>query len=116
MRVIATREDVHPGDEPRPLAFEIADTASPEEVLRRCVDFTWLPAIQGGRATWSIASNELLAVLAYEWPDLKPLPLLSERMRTADRRGGALHLHFNYHGQIDPEIVYRVLWGLRLRS
>jgi hypothetical protein len=116
MRVIATRDDVHASDSPQPLAFDIADTASPEEVLRRSADRSWLPAISGGRATWSIASNEPLAVLAYGWPDLKPLPRLAERMRAADRRGGALNLHFNYHAQIDPEIVFRVLWDLRLRS
>jgi hypothetical protein len=116
MKVIAIRQAVHASDEPQPLAFDIADTASPEELLRRSADLSWLPSIQGSRATWSIASNELLAVLAYEWPDLRFLPLLAERMRGADRRGGALRLHFNYHAQIDPEMVYRVLWGIRLRS
>jgi hypothetical protein len=116
MRVIASRDDVHPSDVPQPLAFEIVDSASPEEVLRRSADRPWLPSIQGGHATWSIASNQLLAVLAYEWPDLKFLPQLPERMRAADRREGTLRLVFNYHGQIDPETVYRVLWGIRLRS
>jgi len=105
-----------PSDNPQPLSFEIADTASPEEVLRRAADLSWLPSIQGNRATWSIASNEPLAVLAYEWPDLKFLPQLAERMRTAERRDGALLLFFNYHAQHDPEMVYRILWSLQLHS
>jgi len=116
MQVIAIRQDVHAGDDPQPLAFDISDTAAPEEILRRAADRSWLPSIQSGRATWSIASNELLAVFAYEWPDLKFLPQLPERMRAAERWAGALRLMFNYHSQIDPELVYRVLWGLQLRA
>jgi hypothetical protein len=33
-------------------------------------------------------------------------------MRAAEPYSGALRLLFNYHGQIDPEIVYRVLWSV----
>jgi hypothetical protein len=81
MQVIATRDDVHPSDDPQPFNFEIADDAAPEEVLRRAADRTWLPSIRGDRATWSIVSNEVLAVLAYQWSDLKLMPQLAERMR-----------------------------------
>ena len=116
MRIMTTRQDVHASDAAEPRAFDVADTTSPEEVLRASADRSWLPSISGGRATWSIASNELLAVVAYEWPDLKFLPLLPERMRAADRRGGVLRLHFNYHAQTDPELVHRILWGIQLRS
>jgi hypothetical protein len=84
--------------------------------LRRTANRSWLPSIQGGCATWSIASNDILAVLAYEWPDLKFMPFLDERMRAADRRQGALRLYFNYHAQIDPETAYRLFCGLRLRA
>ena len=116
MHVVATRDDVHASDQPAPLAFTIGDSAAPTDVLRRAADRTWLPAIAGDRATWSIVSNDVLAVLAYEWPDLRLMPFLDERMRAADRRGGVLRLHFNYHAQIDPELVYRVFWGMRLRA
>ena len=116
MKVVATRNDVHASDEPEPFAFEIADNAAAEDILRRAADRHWLPSIQGGRATWSIASNEILAILAYEWPDLRFMPFLDERMKTAHRRQGALRLHFNYHTQIDPETTYRLFWGLRLRA
>jgi hypothetical protein len=116
MQVVATREDVHPSDDPEPFTFTIADDAAPEEVLRRAADRTWLPSIRGDRATWSIVSNDVLAVLAYQWPDLKFMPHLDERMRTADRRAGALRLHFNYHRQLDPDLVYQVFWGMRLQS
>jgi hypothetical protein len=116
MQVVATRDAVHASDEPEPLSFKIADNAAPADVLRRAADRKWLPSISGDRATWSIASNDVLAVLAYEWPDLRLMPFLDERIRTADRRGGMLRLYFNDHAQIDPELVYRVFWGMRLRA
>src|SRR5262249_14603108 len=56
--------------DPRLTALRPSDT-SPERVLRRSADFSSLPSIQGGRATWSIVSNAPLAVVAYEWLDLK---------------------------------------------
>lgn len=114
MQVIATRADVHPSDDPEPFTFAVADDAAPEDVLRRAADRTWLPSIHGDRATWSIVSNDVLAVLAYQWPDLKFMPHLEERMRTADRRAGTLRLHFNYHRQLDPDLVHQVFWGMRL--
>jgi hypothetical protein len=116
MQVVATREDVHPSDDPDPLTFAVADDAAPEDVLRRAADRTWLPSIRGDRATWSVVSNDVLAILAYQWPDLKFMPHLEERMRAADRRAGTLRLHFNYHRQLDPDLVYQVFWGMRLRS
>jgi hypothetical protein len=116
VRVIATRSGVHASDEPEPFALTIHDWTLAGDILRRAADRSWLPSIQGGRATWSIASNDVLAVLAYEWPDLKLMPFLDERMKTADRRQGALRLHFNYHTQIDPETAYRLFYTLRLRA
>ena len=74
MKVVAIRGAVHASDDPEPLRFDMANGTTPVDVLRRAADRTWLPSIQGGRATWSIASNNMLAVLAYEWPDLKILP------------------------------------------
>lgn len=42
------------------------------------------------------------------------MPSLAERMQAADRpRGGVLRLFFNYHAQLDPELVYRVFWDMR---
>ena len=84
-------------------------------LLRRTADRHWLPSIQGDRATWVIASNEVLAVLAYEWSDLRFMPLLELRMQNAHRRDGVLRVHFSYFGQTDPDIVYRILWRLKLR-
>jgi hypothetical protein len=116
MKVVAIRDSVHASDEPEPFQFDIAKNTPPMDLLRRAVDRTWLPSIQGDRATWSIASNNLLAVVAYEWPDVKLLPFIEEHMKTADWRKDVLWLYFNYHAQIDPELVYKLFWGTRLHA
>jgi len=116
MRIVATRDDVHAGDEPDWIEFTAPEVTPFVDILRRAADRSWLPSIQGGRATWSIVSNDVLALLAYEWPDLRFMPFLDERFKTADCRHGALRLHFNYHAQIDPETAYRLFCGLRLRA
>lgn len=116
MKVIATRDDVHAGDGPMPLVFDVAHDAAPEAILRRAADRTWLPSFASGHGTWSIASNEILAVLDTGSPDMRFLPFLAERMARADYRADGLHLHFNHHPGFDPELVYRLLWSLRLRA
>lgn len=116
MRVLATRDGVYASDEPEPFEFTVPNQTPPIDILRRAADRSWLPSIQGGRATWSIASNDVLAVAAYEWPDPRFMLFLDERMKAADRRGGTLRLHFNYHAQIDPETAYRLFCGPRLRA
>ena len=109
MKVIAIRDTVHASDEPEPFSFDIADDAPHQAVLRRAANRAWLPSIQGDRATWAIISNQTLAVVAYQWPDIKFLPGLDGRMRAADRSRGVLRLHFKYLAQTDPETVYDML-------
>ncbi len=38
------------------------------------------------------------------------------RPEDLDNKQGVLRLYFNYHSQIDPEIVYKVFWGFRLNA
>ena len=116
MRVYATRDDVHPGDiDLRPLIVDMADDTAPEDILRRAADRRWLPSIQGGCATWVIASHELLAVYAEEWPDLRFMPGLGERIRNVWRVESGIQLHFSYLAQADPEVIYRAPWSVKLR-
>ena len=113
MKVIAKRTAVHAGDDPDILKFDMADDAAPEDVLRRAMDKRWLPSIQGDRATWSIVADEPLAIGALEWPELKFLPFFADRMAPTN---GVLRLHFNYHAQIDPDVVYAIFWGTKWRA
>jgi hypothetical protein len=69
----------------------------------------YLASIEGGKATWSAASNIPLAVIAQQWSDPKPLPGLPFAARRLDVRGDTLRIHFSYHAQQDPDVVYEVL-------
>jgi len=42
--------------------------------------------------------------------------LLSKDLANLDLKEGVLRVHFNYHAQLDPEIVFKVLRELRLRA
>ena len=116
MQIVATRHDVHPADDPTQLEFTVAEDAPPQDVIRRAADPDWLPSISGGKATWSVVSDGPLAVVAQQWSEPRCLPFLEQRWRNALRRDGALRLHFNYHAQLSPEDVYRLLWGMKFRA
>jgi hypothetical protein len=116
MKVVATRHDAHPGDDPVPLEFTVAEDAPPQDVIRRAAEPGWLPSIAGGKATWSVVSDGPLAVVAQQWSEPRYLPFIGERWLNAPRRDGALRLHFNYHAQSVPEDVYRMLWGMKFRA
>jgi hypothetical protein len=112
MRVIATRDDVHAGDDPPTREFEIPDGASGTEIIVAAADWSWLPSISGGKATWSVMSREPVAVLSQQSPE----PKFFFALKDDDVwyfEDGILFLHFNYHAQIDPGIVYDVLRKVR---
>ena len=119
MDVYVSRDSVAAGDDgdaPHGQVITFADDMSVEEILKGIVDSGYLPSIAGGRAAWSVVSNVPLAVIAQEWPAPRMLPMLNGRLTQLDREAGTLRLHFNYHAQVDPETVYKVFWGFRLKA
>ena len=112
MRIIATRDDVHAGDDPIAREFELPDRATGADIIAAAADWTWLPHISGGQATWSIISREPVAVVAQQRPE----PRFFFALKESDVwyfEDGVLFLHFNYHTQIDPGVVYDVLRRVR---
>jgi hypothetical protein len=73
----------------------------------------YLPRIAGGKATWSIASNIPVAVLAQQWTEPR---VFTHAPGELDASEGVLRLHFNYHAQMDPQVAYETLWGLQLNA
>jgi len=57
-----------------------------------------------------------IAVIAQQWTEPRMLFLLSKDLANLDLKEGVLRVHFNYHAQLDPEIVFKVLRELRLRA
>jgi len=117
MKVHLTRESVAAGDDadaPHPRTLEVPDGADLQAVLGAVLAARYLPSISGGLATWSASSGVPLAVLAQQWPAPRMLFLTRADLARLHRREGALRLHFNYHTQLDPELVLQVLSRLRL--
>lgn len=114
-----TRESVAAGDDvdaPHARTFALPQGASLETALATVMSARYLPSIAGGLATWSVASGIPLAVIAQQWPAPRMLFRTSKDLAALDRPSGVLRLHFNYHAQLDPEVVLEVLRRLRLRA
>jgi hypothetical protein len=117
MNVIVTRSSVSAGDDveaPHNREFTFADGKPILDVVRTIADSGYLASIAGGQATWSAASGCLLAVVAQQEREPRPIAMHPVSLDRLDVRGDSIHIHFNYHQQIDPEIVFNVLRGLRL--
>ena len=119
MNLYVTRESVAAGDDvdaPHARTFALPHEASLETALVTVMSARYLPSISGGLATWSVASGIPLAVIAQQWPAPRMLSGVSDNLDALDRAPGLLRLHFNYHAQLDPEIVLEVLRRVRLRA
>ena len=119
MKLYLTRDSVHAGDDgdaPHERTLDVPDRSPLDRVLGAVLAARYLPSISGGRATWSVASNIPLAVVAEQWPAPRLLFLTESQVRGLDWHGDTLRLQFNYHAQADPELVLDVLRRLRLRA
>ena len=119
MRLYLTRDSGHAGDDgdaPHERTLTVPDRSNLDQALAAVLAARYLPEISGGLATWSVASNFPVAVVAQQWPKPRLLFLMESQVRTLDWQGDTLRLQFNYHAQADPELVLDVLKRLRLRA
>jgi hypothetical protein len=109
--VLLTRDSVHPGDDfgaPHARSLKLVGE-TPLALVLEVLKQNYLPSISGGKATWVVSSHKPFAVCAQGWskPKLVGLPPDITELATKDR---VTRLHFSYIGQIEPEIVFDVLW------
>ena len=114
MEIHVTRDDVHAGDDPEARTFSLPDGTPIQEIIEHIVASRYLAQISGGQATWSVVSGFPLAVVAQQWDKPLRVPWRPIEISQLDCRNGVIYLHFNYHTQIDPDIVLRVLKDLKL--
>lgn len=116
-KIILTRDSVAAGDDgdaPHYQTIEIGVDDKIEAILNAISDLCYLPQISGDKATWSVASNEPLAIIAQEWIAPK-LICMSEYPHPGTRAFYNIErLHFNYHAQDDPETAFKILWRFRI--
>lgn len=117
MKLHLTRDSVAAGDDgdaPHHRDITLPDGIGMPAVVAAIAGARYLPSIQGGQATWSLTSRRPVAVLAQQWREPKMLFLLDpDDLQQFDFANGTLRVHATYHTQIDPDLVYRVLWQLR---
>ncbi|QJX47574.1 hypothetical protein HMJ29_11735 [Hymenobacter taeanensis] len=119
MTICLTRDSVANGDDdnaPHICRFIVPDNTSLAEILRLIPTQAYLATIGGGKATWSVVSGRPVAVVAQQWSETKLLSWQTSRLTSLNVTDNTLYLHFNYHAQIEPEIVYQVLSRLKLTS
>jgi hypothetical protein len=119
MKIYVSRSSVAAGDDvnaPNSESLSVPDGIDLREIVQGISKSGYLPEISGGRATWSVTSNVLVAIVAQQWQEPRMLELDPSRFDELDCRDGVLRLNFNYHAQIDPNTVYKVFWGFRLSA
>ena len=118
MKVQLSRASVCAGDDidaPHFKTLTFAEGTPILDVLAEVVSSGYLARIAGGRGSWSAVSGVPLAVLAQQWSLPRLLPQASS-VPALDVKDNITRLHFNYHAQQDPEVVFEVLSELRLSA
>src|SRR4051794_27710482 len=119
MDIYVTRDSVAAGDDsdaPHGRTFSFPDALPIEEAIARIVAAPYLASIGGGRATWSVVSGFPIAVVAQQWQEPRAVSWRTIDSSELERKDGMICLHFNYHTQLDPEVVLEVLKRLKLRA
>ena len=119
MKIYFTRDSVSAGDDgdaPHAMEWAVPDGLSTNEVALQVIGAARLPSISGGLATWSLCSIKPLAVTAEQWTEAKLINPIPPRFSELDVQNGVLRLHFSYHAQQEPGLVYEVLRRLRTRA
>ncbi len=104
------------GDAPHTRMFSFPDSMPVLEVIAGILATGYLAQIQGDKATWSVVSGFPIAVTAQQWPEPRSVPWQGVPPSDLKFEHGIVQIHFNYHAQVDPEIVLEVLKRLKLQS
>jgi hypothetical protein len=112
MNIHVTRDSVCAADDctaPNLFKFQMRADATITDIVSAIASSGKLPSIQGGKATWSVTSKEILAVIAQEWKTPRLTNLIEPNVEDLDFDSGILRIHLNYYAQMDPSVVLEVL-------
>lgn len=117
MKVLLTHDSVAMGDDidaPHSSEFTVNDNTGVASVIEIVFHSNYLASIAGGIATWAAISYIPLAVLAQQWSSPKlllPVPPLA----ALNFANNTLAIHFKYHTQQDPYLIYDQLYSVHVR-
>jgi|WetSurMetagenome_2_1015567.scaffolds.fasta_scaffold1621938_1 hypothetical protein len=111
-KIILTRDSVCAGDDvdaPHETSILIDENWKIKRILEEVLNNHYLATIEGGKATWSVACENPIAIIAQQWKEPK-LICMSDFPFQGTRGFKEIEtLHFNYHAQDDPDTVHHVL-------
>jgi hypothetical protein len=84
------------------MLIEFNENEKVEKIIKTILKSNYLPKIYGGKATWCIIADKPLAIIAQEWFNPKVIDQL-DYLKSAKEFS---KLHFKYHVQEDPELVF----------
>jgi hypothetical protein len=118
MRVRVDRDSVGAGDDvdPHDVVLDLPAAETLEVLVASVLRAYELPRIQGGKATWCLASRRPIAVVAQQWDSPRMVAWQPRPVSDCKVVDGVVRLHFTYLAQVDPEVAYEVLRCLRLEE
>lgn len=118
-KIKLTRESVAMADDvnaPHFLEIEIEPNWTITEILKHIVDIEYLPKIYGGKATWSVAIDEPIAVLTQENMENPKLICLPDYPYHGTKGFEEFDkIHFNYHAQKKANEVFEILSEFKIK-
>lgn len=117
MKIQLTRDSVAMGDDvdaPHRHTIDLPENTTIIEIIDAIISANYLPNIHDGKATWSVASKNPIALIAQQWTSAKLLPQLHHSLDTLLGNDDGYKIHINYHAQTDPDVAYRVLSRFKL--
>jgi hypothetical protein len=118
MKVRVNRDSVCAGDdiEAHDRLLDLPDVETLDALVASVLRAYELPRIQGGEATWCLASRHPIAIVAQQWASPRIVPWQSQPITGCKVVDGIVRLHFTYLVQTDPALAYEVLRRLRLED
>ena len=118
-QIVLTRDSVASGDDidaPHSKKIEVNPNWKINKILEFITTSNYLPKIKEGKATWSIAINNPIAVFTQENPE-SPLLICHPEYPHQETKGfiDIKHIHFNYHNQQEAKEVFDVLLRFRIK-
>lgn len=110
---VAMADDI---DAPHSKKIKINPNWKINDILDFILASNYLPKIKNGKATWSVAINEPIALLTQENPK-SPLLICHPEYPHQETKGfvDIQYIHFNYHNQKEAKEVFDVLLRFRLK-
>jgi hypothetical protein len=118
MKVRVNRDSVCAGDdiEAHDRLLDLPDAETLDALAANVLRAYELPRIQGGEATWCLASRRPIAIVAQQWASPRMVPWQTRPISDCKIVDGVVRLHLTYLAQVDPAVAYEVLRHLRLED